>query len=59
MKLVVLGSQPLAELEGWVTEIFNPIAKKNLQPPVYSEHPFDQDGKLVKYVQSRTTTTWR
>jgi insulysin len=50
MKLVVLGSQPLAELEGWVTEIFSPIANKNLQPPVYSEHPFDQYGKLVKYV---------
>jgi insulysin len=40
MKLVVLGREPLDQLEKWVLEKFSPVKNKNLKAPDFPGKPF-------------------
>lgn len=48
MKLVVQGHDSLDQMEGWVRESFGPIPNRNVQPPVFSEMPWDFDAQAVQ-----------
>jgi insulysin len=52
MKLVLLGSQPIDQLEKWALDLFSTIENKNLSIPAYHDLPFDKSnlGRFVKLV---------
>lgn len=52
MKLVLLGPQPIEQLENWAEQYFSPIENKNLAVPAYRDLPFDESnlGRLVRLV---------
>jgi insulysin len=42
MKLVVLGREPLAQLEEWVIDKFSAVVNKNVNPPDFEGEPYTE-----------------
>lgn len=43
MKLVILGKQPIAQLEQWAREKFSSIPNKDVSIPIFPGHPLSND----------------
>ena len=60
MKLVVLGREPLEQLEQWVVDKFAGVKNKDLKPPNFEGTPFTEKellvlrGHLVRLMQDRS-----
>jgi insulysin len=54
MKLVVLGREPLDQLERWVVEKFAAVKNKNLKAPDFEGKPFTEKELLVISLPLRT-----
>ncbi|CAG9861187.1 unnamed protein product [Phyllotreta striolata] len=48
MSLAVLGKESLDELEDMVVELFSNVENKNVEAPVWLEHPFSEDQFRTK-----------
>ena len=47
MKLVVLGREPLAQLEEWVIDKFSAVVNKNVNPPDFEGEPYTENELQV------------
>jgi insulysin len=51
MKLVVLGREPLEQLEQWVVEKFAAVKNKNLKAPDFPGQPFtEKELQVIRYL---------
>jgi insulysin len=59
MKLVILGREPLDELEAWVVQKFSAIKNKNLSPPDFDGKPYTQNEVQVRPHAAGCNLRWR